>query len=523
MKKLRNLRIRTRLGLGFAIVLLLTTLSSGLGIWRLDQVAEETREMMLEPLAKERMAEEWYRLTFAGLKRQLAIIKSADPSLATYFAADAKASSGRIDEIQKYIEAHLSTDAEQELFVAVGKARKLYLANRDAVMLAKRQGREGDVAAWSEQFVPLSENYRAAELKFLNYEKEAVNDLSRAVDATARSSKILIVAFVALAILLGGVFAHSLTFSITQPINAALVLARRVAGGDLTARIRVNSSDEAGQLAQALMDMTDSLVNIVDEVRRDAHAIAAASTRIAAGNQDLSARTERQASSLEETSSSMEELTSTVQQNAGHAREANGLAVSASEIASKGGAVVSRVVGTMGAISASSEKIASIIGVIDSIAFQTNILALNAAVEAARAGEQGRGFAVVATEVRNLAQRSAAAAGEIKRLIGDSVQQVQMGSQLADQAGATMDEIVRGIGRVTEFMNQITSASEEQRSGIEQVNQAILQMDQVTQQNAALVDAAAEAATLLQDQARSLVRAVSLFKLDAVLAAPRGR
>jgi methyl-accepting chemotaxis protein len=258
--------------------------------------------------------------------------------------------------------------------------------------------------------------------------------------------------------------------------------------------------------------MRDSLVRIVGEVRQDTDTIATASAQIASGNQDLSSRTEQQASSLEETASSMEELTSTVRQNADNARQANQLAVTASDIAVKGGTVVSQVVDTMDAINTSSKKIVDIISVIDGIAFQTNILALNAAVEAARAGEQGRGFAVVAAEVRNLAQRSASAAREIKGLIDDSVEKVESGSRLVGEAGATMDEIVASIKRVHDIMGEITAASVEQSDGIEQVNQAVAQMDQVTQQNAALVEEAAAAAESLQDQAKNLVDVVSVFQ-----------
>jgi len=271
--------------------------------------------------------------------------------------------------------------------------------------------------------------------------------------------------------------------------------------------------------------MNDGLVKSVSQVRTGIDTIATASSQIAAGNLDLSSRTEEQASSLEETASSMEELTSTVKQNADNARQANQLAVSASGVAEKGGAVVSRVVDTMEDINASAKKIVDIIGVIDGIAFQTNILALNAAVEAARAGEQGRGFAVVASEVRNLAQRSAAAAKEIKTLIGDSVDKVELGSKLVEEAGVTMDEVVQSVRHVTDIMSEIMAASQEQSAGIEQVNQAIGQMDQVTQQNAALVEEAAAAAESLNEQAAKLAEAVSVFKLDGanVAFAPASR
>jgi methyl-accepting chemotaxis protein len=310
-------------------------------------------------------------------------------------------------------------------------------------------------------------------------------------------------------------FSISVARSISGPLNQAVRIAQTVAAGDLTSRIEVDGDDEASQLLRALKDMNESLVRIVGEVRMSTDTIATASGQIASGNMDLSARTESQASSLEKTASSMEELTSTVKQNADNARQANQLAVSASEVAVKGGSVVTQVVDTMGSINASSKKIVDIIGVIDGIAFQTNILALNAAVEAARAGEQGRGFAVVASEVRSLAQRSASAAKEIKTLIGDSVDKVDVGAKLVDQAGATMQEIVDSVRRVTDIMSEITAASQEQMSGIEQVNEAVTQMDSSTQQNAALVEEAAAAAQSLRDQAGKLSQVVSVFKLDS--------
>ncbi|MEK7843693.1 MAG: methyl-accepting chemotaxis protein [Pseudomonadota bacterium] len=300
--------------------------------------------------------------------------------------------------------------------------------------------------------------------------------------------------------------------AIVKPLNEAVEIANAVAAGDLTSRIEPKSNDETGHLLQALKSMNTNLVDLVGKVRMSADSITTGTGEIAAGNSDLSQRTEEQASSLEETASSMEELTSTVKQNAENAKQANQLAISASDIAVKGGGVVGEVVTTMSSINDSSKKIVDIISVIDGIAFQTNILALNAAVEAARAGEQGRGFAVVATEVRNLAQRSAAAAKEIKALISDSVEKVGNGTKLVDEAGKTMAEIVTSIKRVTDIMSEITAASQEQSAGIEQVNQAITQMDEVTQQNAALVEEAAAAAESLEEQAQNLVSAVAVFR-----------
>ena len=314
--------------------------------------------------------------------------------------------------------------------------------------------------------------------------------------------------------------------NVTRPLARAEQAAEQIAAGDLTVQLDISNKDEIGLVLRAMNRISSGLSDVVSQVRQGAEQIASASGEIASGNLDLSARTEQQASSLEETAASMEELTSTVRQNAAHARQANQLALDASGIAQKGGAAVAQVVDTMGAIHQSAKKIVDIITVIDGIAFQTNILALNAAVEAARAGEQGRGFAVVATEVRNLAQRSAAAAKEIKTLIGDSVEKVATGSQQVEQAGSTMAEVVASVRRVTDIMADISSASEEQRAGIDQVNQAIGQMDQVTQQNAALVEEAAAAAQALQDQAAELTQVVRIFNIDtppARSAAPDAR
>ena len=303
--------------------------------------------------------------------------------------------------------------------------------------------------------------------------------------------------------------------AISNPLKFLLEQFAAIGNGDLSNQIKPKSHDEMGQLLSGLENMRQSLVQTVTVVRQGSASIAVSSAEIASGNMDLSSRTENQAASLEETASSMEELTSTVQQNADNARQANTLALKASDVASKGGQVVGDVVHTMSSIKESSRKIVDIIGVIDGIAFQTNILALNAAVEAARAGEQGRGFAVVATEVRNLAQRSASAAKEIKELINDSVEKVDVGSRLVDDAGKTMDDIVVSIKGVADIMAEITAASAEQSDGISQVNLAITNMDEATQQNAALVEQAAAAAGSMEEQANNLNQAVSIFKVDA--------
>ena len=333
-------------------------------------------------------------------------------------------------------------------------------------------------------------------------------------DAQATRHKNQVSIYVALGTLLLLIFIiRRLVNNVTKPLASAVETARHVSEGDLTSNIAVIRHDEIGELQQALLEMNEALIMIVSDVRSASQQITTGTDEMVSGNSDLSSRTEHQASSLEETASSMEELTSTVRQNAENAKQANQLAANASDIALKGGQAVNEVVHTMGMISTSSKKIMDIISVIEGIAFQTNILALNAAVEAARAGEQGRGFAVVAAEVRNLAQRSAAAAKEITTLIKDSVEKVDVGSKQVDQAGETMNEIVQAVKRVTDIMAEIAAASIEQNSGIEQVNQAILQMDEVTQQNAALVEQAAASAEAMEEQALALTMAVNIFKL----------
>jgi methyl-accepting chemotaxis protein len=332
--------------------------------------------------------------------------------------------------------------------------------------------------------------------------------------------RMLSLAALALSAVLGVAVGIWLIRSITIPLNVAIAAAGEIAAGNLAQDIKVDSTNELGRLLVALKDMSAALTATVGEVRSSSDTIAIASSEIAAGNLDLSSRTEQQAASLEETASSMEELTSTVKQNADNARSANALVSTASAHAEDGGQAVSKVVETMGLIKDSSRKISEIIGVIDGIAFQTNILALNAAVEAARAGEQGRGFAVVATEVRNLAQRSASAAKEIKLLINDSVDKVDLGGRLVNDAGATIQKVMVSVRQVSDIMSEIAAASEEQSAGIEQINQAVVQMDEVTQQNAALVEESAAAAGSLQEQAAALARTVSVFVLAHGATAP---
>uniref|UniRef100_UPI000D37DDD3 methyl-accepting chemotaxis protein n=1 Tax=unclassified Variovorax TaxID=663243 RepID=UPI000D37DDD3 len=521
MNFLSNLRIGKRLALAFAVVLGLTVISTAISLVSARSNAEATRLMMQSPLAKERLISDWYVLTYSAIARTSMIARTTDETLPVTFADVIAESVKKGSETIAKVEPLLFTDEEKATYKSIIELRARYQAAKDEVSKAKAGGNAADTArAFKDAFQPAAKAYENRVLDLLSIERRDIDRMSHEIDAANQRSFDLQLLLTVLTVVSGGIFAFFIARSIVRPLSQAVEVAETVAAGDLSADIRVESRDEAGQLMQALKDMNTNLAKVVGEVRTGTETIATASGQIASGNQDLSSRTEQQASSLEETAASMEELTSTVKQNADNARQANQLAVSASEVAVRGGSVVSQVVDTMGSINASSKKIVDIIGVIDGIAFQTNILALNAAVEAARAGEQGRGFAVVASEVRSLAQRSAAAAKEIKTLIGDSVEKVEEGSKQVAEAGRTMEEIVGSVKRVTDIMGEITAASQEQTSGIEQINQAITQMDQVTQQNAALVEEASAAAQSLQEQAGSLVQAVSVFKLGAGAQAP---
>ena len=513
---MKNLKIGVRLGGGFAAVLLLLTSLTVVGIVQMQSASKETDALVNVKVRNERLIGEWTKVIEVNAARTAAAWKVSDPEHQKQFEKEMAVSSARATEIQNDIGKSQLSAEEQALYQEVLSTRKAYTEVRKNVFKAKNAGDlelgkrlyEGDMAAKRDIYLAALKKLEVLEAKLLD-------ESAAQIRSRYESGRLLLISLGVAAILLGIACAYWITRSITRPITRAVEVAEAVSAGDLTSHIVVESRDETGQLMHALKNMNDKLVSIVGQVRAGTESISTASSEIAAGNLDLSSRTEEQASSLEETASSMEELTSTVKLNADNARSANQLAIDASQIASKGGVVVSEVVSTMGSINDSSRKIVDIISVIDAIAFQTNILALNAAVEAARAGEQGRGFAVVASEVRNLAQRSSAAAKEIKGLIDDSVQKVEAGSQLVDKAGRTMDEIVQSISHVTQIMNQITDASDEQRTGIEQVNRAIGQMDQVTQQNAALVEEAAAAAESMQEQAAKLAEMVGVFKLDA--------
>ncbi|UOD30419.1 MCP four helix bundle domain-containing protein [Massilia violaceinigra] len=519
---MKNLSIGTRLTLGFAVVLLFLVALTGIGVWRMQQAGVLTDNMVKETVRNERLIDEWAKVIEVNAARTTTAWKVTDPADQKTVEAQMKLSSARATEIQTILGESVKGARPKALLEQVLETRKAYTAARATVFRLKAAGdMAGAAATFETDMAQKRETYLAALAALSSEQRTVLDTTAAAIAAQYESGRSMLISLGVLAIVMGIACAVWITGTITRPIRAAVRVAETVASGDLTSRIDVDSRDETGQLMQSLKRMNDSLVDIVGEVRGGTDAIGTASREIASGNLDLSSRTEDQASSLQETASAMDQLTSTVKLNADNAREANQLAISAAAVAIRGGAVVSDVVATMSSINASSTKIVDIIGVIDGIAFQTNILALNAAVEAARAGEQGRGFAVVASEVRTLAQRSAAAAKEIKELISDSVGKVDNGTRLVDQAGKTMEEVVTSINRVTRIMNDITSASDEQRDGIEQVNLAVTQMDQVTQQNAALVEQAAAAAAAMQEQAAQLSQVVGVFKLGQMTAGRR--
>jgi methyl-accepting chemotaxis protein len=515
-----NLKIGSRLGLGFLVVLLLQVVVAMIALRQMSALADRLDHITSVGHRKVQRLEQ---ITAGMNERAIAarnLVLVRDVGAQRGELDRVKEGQSRIDEGMQAYAAVLAEDhaagaeAERAMLDKLRELEARYLPIAGAVVELAKSGKVAEATQkLTADCMPLLSQVVAHLSAFqAQLQKQADREADEA-HAAYTFSKWLLLAITAASLVSGVLLAWRLTRSITAPIGQAVQLAERVADGDLSSRILATTRDETGQLLQALKKMNDQLVDIVGRVRTSSDSIATGSAQIATGNADLSQRTETQASNLQETAASMEQLASTVKSNADTARQATQLANGASDVAARGGEVVGQVVATMQDISASSKKIADIIGVIDGIAFQTNILALNAAVEAARAGEQGRGFAVVAGEVRSLAQRSAEAAREIKALIGSSVERVNAGSKLVNDAGSTMNDIVQQVRKVTDLIHEISSATGEQTGGIEQVSSAVTQLDQVTQQNAALVEESAAAAASLKQQAAQLVQAVAVFRL----------
>ena len=509
-----NFSVRSKLWMpvaGLAVVVVLMTLSSAT---RTKSLAEEARLNQARQQQKFDLSLRWRGQTETNATRAVAGIISSDAAVTAAFKPEIEATTTTISEIQKQLE-ELATEPEEKAAMArIADTRKDYIAVRADVSKLKSGG---DAAAASallqDKLMPMLKRYLDAQQDFIKLQQQRSDALRDAATAERMRTVWLVAAVMGTLVALMGVATHFLARSVLQPLEAVTAQARHIGDGDLSRSINTDRSDEIGSLQRALCAMQDSLNRMVGAVRQSADSIQTASAEIASGNLDLSQRTEQAASNLQQTANSMSGLTTTVRQSADAASTANQLANSAAQVAQRGGAVVGQVVTTMDEINASSKKIADIIGVIDSIAFQTNILALNAAVEAARAGEQGRGFAVVASEVRSLAQRSAGAAREIKSLIDTSVDKVEAGSRLVQDAGTTMNEIVASVQRVTDIIAEISASTIEQSQGIGTVNDAVAQLDQMTQQNAALVEQSAAAAESLKDQAISLTEMVRGSKL----------
>ena len=513
---MKNLSIRGKLYVLFGVLIAAIAVVDIVSLFSIAGLRDSNADMATTQLQRDQLASNWAGKINLNWVRASAALKSKDADQIAALQADMATTTASVSEDQKQLENLMKDSNGVQLLAQVASTRSTYLAARSALLKRKKDG-EDISAAVDKDLRPMAETYLASVTKVAEHARSTLNNAQAISQNAAQRSQWLIgglglgIALVAL------VFAFGIGQAIAAPLQRAVAATQRMRNGDLETPIAVEGSDETAQLLQALSDLQSSFAVIVQNVHRGAHSLAGASAEIAQGNLNLSSRTESQAGALEQTAASMADLSETVARNAENAHQADHLAQEASSVALQGGEVVAKVVETMRGINDASRRIADIIGVIDSIAFQTNILALNAAVEAARAGEQGRGFAVVATEVRSLAGRSADAAREIKSLIQASVERVEFGTAQADQAGITMGNVVESIQRVTALMGAISSASKSQAAGVAQVSEAVGAMDQSIQQNAALVEEMAAAAGGLRSQAQELVQTVSGFSRQQLL------
>ena len=507
----KDLRIGTRLAIGIGSVLMLTVLAIAAGLFEVATVAEQNRQLLDEPLTKERITSDWYRVIDSGSKRTLAMAVSADPVLPATFADDMKSSTALSSKYQDEL-TRLATSAEERQRMAdILAARKVYLNLRNEIVALRRDGKGDEANAAAERLKPATAGYLGSLQAMLDTERSAIDRRAGAIRAEVGRSLWILGSLGVLVVALGAGLCIFIARGITQPIRDVIAAAHRVASGDVVHDIAVDRRDELGQLQVSMVGMSGQLRRMISAIHESADIIAGASGEIAKGNSDLSQRTEEQAASLQRTAGSVEELSAAVRNNADSSAQALELVNAATRSADDGDQVVGEVVRTMHRITDSSARINDIVGVIDGIAFQTNILALNAAVEAARAGEQGRGFAVVASEVRTLAQRSAAAAREVRTLIESSSGTVDEGAQLVTRAGASMRQILQSVRKVEGIIGDISVAGRQQAAGLQDVNQAVAAIDATTQRNAALVEESAAAAISLQEQSRRLLEAVSAF------------
>ena len=511
-----TLKIATRLWIPTAAMACLVAAMGTTTVLRTAGQIAQSDEIARNQESKLFDAASWQGLTNANAARVMTLLVGSDPALEAALKPEIEATTARIDEIAKRVDLAAASDDEKSGLARIAAARKTYI---DARTVAKKAKAAGDADAAKAQLIstvqPALATYLASQQAYVTLQQDLGRSLRGLAAAERMRSVWVVVGLMTLSVLGLALGTVLLVRSVCRPMDTLQAIAKRVGDGDLDVEIDLQRNDEIGAVNHSLAAMRDALRGIVGQVRQAAESIQVASAEVASGNIDLSQRTEQAASNLQQTASSLQQLTGNVRQSADAASQANQLAASASTVARRGGAVVAQVVSTMDEINGSSKRIADIIGTIDGIAFQTNILALNAAVEAARAGEQGRGFAVVAAEVRSLAQRSAEAAREIKTLIGASVEKVETGARLVQDAGSTMGEIVASVQRVTDIIGEISAAAAEQSSGIATVNGAVSQLDQMTQQNAALVEQSAAAAESLNDQAQRLSASMQVFRLSA--------